>query len=78
MILQIPVYSHVKRLKFEDFHWKENQIVIIQSKTGEPLTLPLLRDVGWAIIDYVQNGRPESDNPHIFLKHVAPYTGCFL
>lgn len=66
--------SDVKKLKFENLHWKENQIVIIQSKTGEPLTLPLLRDVGWAIIDYVQNARPKVDNPHIFLRHLPPYT----
>lgn len=66
--------SDVKKLKFENLHWKENQIVIIQSKTGEPLTLPLLRDVGWAIIDYVQNARPKVDNPHVFLRHLPPYT----
>lgn len=65
--------SDVKKLKFENLHWKENQIVIIQSKTGEPLTLPLLKDVGWAIIDYVQNARPKVDNPHIFLRHLPPY-----
>ena len=65
--------SDVKKLKFENLHWKENQIVIIQSKTGEPLTLPLLRDVGWAIIDYVQNDRPKVDNSHIFLRHLPPY-----
>lgn len=66
--------SDVKKLKFENLHWKENQIVIIQSKTGEPLTPPLLRDVGWAIIDYVQNARPKVDNSHIFLRHLPPYT----
>lgn len=65
--------SDVKKLKFENLHWKENQIVIIQSKTGEPLTLPLLRDVGWAIIDYVQNARPKVDNQHVFLRHLPPY-----
>jgi len=66
--------SDIKKLKFENFNWSKNEIVLNQSKTGEPLTLPLLRDVGWAIIDYVQNARPKSDNPHIFLKHLAPYT----
>ncbi len=66
--------SDVKKLKLENLHWKENQIVIVQSKTGEPLTLPLLRDVGWAIIDYVQNARPKVDNPHVFLRHLPPYT----
>ncbi len=63
----------VKKLKFEHFYWKENIIVFNQSKTGEPLTLPLLRDVGWAVIDYVQNARPKVENDHIFLTHIAPY-----
>lgn len=63
----------VKKLKFEHFHWKENIIVFNQSKTGEPLTLPLLRDVGWAVIDYVQSARPKVENDHIFLTHNAPY-----
>ena len=66
--------SDIKKLKFENFNWTKNEITLNQSKTGDPLTLPLLRDVGWAIIDYVQNVRPKSDNPHIFLKHLAPYT----
>ncbi len=30
--------------------------------------------MGWAIIDYVQNARPNVDNPHVFLKHLPPYT----
>lgn len=63
----------VKKLKFEHFHWKENVIVFNQSKTGEPLSLPLLRDVGWAVIDYVQNARPKVENDYIFLTHNAPY-----
>lgn len=63
----------VKKLKFEHFHWQENIIVFNQSKTGEPLTLPLLRDVGWAVIDYVQNARPKVENDYIFLTHYAPY-----
>jgi integrase len=34
--------------------------------------LPLLKDVGWGIIDYLQNGRPVSNSPYIFLRHLAP------
>lgn len=43
------------------------------SQTGEPITLPLPTDVGWAVIDYLKNGRPVSDAPEIFLRAVAPY-----
>lgn len=60
-------------LKLEDIHWKSNTIEIIQEKTGTPLILPLLADVGNAIVDYILNGRPPSQQPYIFLRSQAPY-----
>jgi len=62
----------VKRLKFSDFNWKENYFEFSQSKTKRQVRLPILKDVGWAIIDYAKNGRPLSDSPYIFLRHLAP------
>lgn len=62
----------VKQLMFEQINWNENYIEIVQSKTTEPVRLPLLKDVGWAIIDYLKHGRPISDSPYIFLRHLAP------
>ena len=34
--------------------------------------LPLLKEVGWAVIDYIRHGRPDSDCPQVFLRHLAP------
>jgi site-specific recombinase XerD len=62
----------VNRLQFENLDWQKKCISFTQSKTNHPITLPLLKDVGWAIIDYVQNGRPKLDSPFIFLTHVVP------
>ena len=45
---------------------------MVQAKTGRRVWLPLLKDVGWAIIDYVRDGRPASDCPQVFLRHTAP------
>jgi integrase len=39
---------------------------------GNRIWLPLLKDVGWAVIDYVRAGRPASDCPQVFLRHTAP------
>ena len=36
------------------------------------MQLPLLKDVGWAIIDYIRSGRPQSDCPQVFIRHTAP------
>ncbi|GHU79466.1 hypothetical protein FACS1894191_2320 [Clostridia bacterium] len=65
--------SDVQNLKFEDIHWDDYSIRTTQVKTKEPLVLPLTKDVGWALIDYIENGRPVSDSPHIFLRERAPY-----
>jgi len=62
----------VKRLTFENFNWNENYIEFSQSKTSALIRLPLLKDVGWAIIDYLKNGRPASDSQFVFLRHLAP------
>jgi integrase len=63
----------ITNLKLNDIHWKTNTIEIEQEKTGMPLLLPLLTDVGNAIADYILNGRPHSQLPHIFLQTQAPY-----
>jgi site-specific recombinase XerD len=65
--------SDIKNLKPENIHWERNSIHISQVKTGEPLALPLPLDVGWALIDYMKNGRPDSEEPEIFLRAAAPY-----
>jgi site-specific recombinase XerD len=59
-----------------DVDWDNKRLSIIQKKTKEPLTLPLPTDVGWAVIDYLKNGRPITEYPNIFVVHNAPYAGC--
>lgn len=65
--------SDLCKLKFENIDWINNKISFVQSKTHNPITLPLLKDVGWAMIDYIKNGRPNVDAPNIFVTHVAPF-----
>jgi site-specific recombinase XerD len=66
--------SDIKALRLDNIDFAKKIISITQVKTDKPLTLHLLPDVGWAIIDYVKNGRPQSDSPEIFVRHVVPYT----
>lgn len=60
-------------LSFENIWWEKSLIVLKQKKTGEKIELPLLSDIGDAIIDYLKYGRPESELPYIFLHVNAPY-----
>jgi len=62
----------IKYLKLANLKWKDNRIELVQSKTGAALNLPLLPDVGWAIIDYLKHGRPNVESPYVFLRHLAP------
>lgn len=66
--------SDIRNLKAGNIDWSNHEIHITQVKTGEPLTLPLPDDVGWALIDYLKNARPVSDTPEIFLRVVPPHT----
>lgn len=65
--------SDVRLLRFDSIDWQNRRISITQKKTGVPLELPLPDDAGWAIIDYLKHGRPETDCGYIFVRHTAPF-----
>ena len=72
-ILGIRV-GDIKNLRFDNFDWNEKKIAFIQHKTHKPLTLPLPDSVGWAVIDYIKNGRPNyHETDIVFLKHMPPF-----
>ena len=63
----------IVNLKLMNIHWNSSTIEIIQEKTNTPLVLPLLTDIGNALADYILNGRPDSQNPYLFLRTQAPF-----
>lgn len=65
--------SDIASLTFSSIDWEQDKIEIIQQKTGVPLYLPLLPEVGEAIVDYILNARPISDSDCIFVKHFPPH-----
>jgi len=65
--------SDICNLRFENIKWEENIIELEQVKTSNSLNLPLLPEVGNAIIDYLRYGRPKSDLPYIVLSAKEPY-----
>jgi integrase len=64
--------SDICGMTFESIKWDKNAIEIRQQKTGEVVVLPLLNDVGEAIIDYIRHARPASGSKALFLKLNAP------
>jgi integrase len=63
----------IAKLQLTDIDWRNNEIHLIQGKTKQPLSLPLVESVGNAMIDYILRGRPISVSPFMFLRSVAPY-----
>jgi len=62
-------------LTFQKIDWHKDKIKLLQEKTEEPITLPLLPDVGNALMDYILNERPKRDDryPYVFLRMQAPH-----
>lgn len=65
----------VASLTLDEIDWDRDLISITQQKTGSPLTLPLLPQVGNAIFDYVTGERGASGDPHVFLSGEWPHGG---
>lgn len=65
--------SDIASLSFENIDWEKCIIKLSMQKTGKEIELPLLPAVGNAIIDYLRNGRPNSELTKIFLAARAPY-----
>lgn len=61
------------RLKLTDIDWKKGEIRVLQRKTSVPVILPLTKDVGEALQEYILNWRPKCDYQEIFLRIRPPF-----
>lgn len=68
--------SDIANLQFSDIDWDKDLITLVMQKTKKIIELPLLADVGNAIIDYLQHGRPQSVLQNVFLSIRAPYVAA--
>jgi integrase/recombinase XerD len=65
--------SDIVGLRFCNIDWKNNRIALIQTKTKRNVEFPLFEEVGSAIIAYLQFGRPDINEPYVFVSAIAPY-----
>jgi len=65
--------SDIRNMKITDINWQRRTISLTMQKTGYPIELPLLDDIGWAVIDYLKNGRPDTKCNRLFVRHRAPF-----
>lgn len=62
-------------LRFENINWKRRSICLTQEKTGKNIALPMPVKTGNILFRYLRDGRPESADVHVFIKHKAPFKG---
>lgn len=65
--------SDICTLTFENLCWEKSLIILCQVKTGRKVELPILADIGEAVIDYLKYGRPQTMLPYVFIRSTAPY-----
>jgi integrase/recombinase XerD len=66
--------NEVTFLELDDIDWGIGQISV-KGKRSQRTTLPLPIDVGKAIAEYLQHGRPRSTSRRVFLRGKAPIRG---
>ena len=65
--------SDICELIFDNIIWDRNVIKLTQFKTQKHLELPLLPEIGNAIVDYFKYGRPSTEDRHCFIHVQGPY-----
>ena len=64
----------VATLSLDNIDWHTG-LLTLRAKGGENASMPLPSDVGQAICEYLQDGRPPSNSRRIFTRHHAPHVG---
>jgi len=65
--------GQVRSLRLEQIDWTQSRILFAASKGGKDCCLPLTTEVGESLLDYLQNARPPTSDPQVFLTARAPY-----
>lgn len=65
--------SDILNIKLKDIDWQYSRIKVIQTKNGNLNLLPLTKEVGWAIIEYIKTSRPKCDNEYLFIRMRYPF-----
>lgn len=62
----------IAALTLDDIDWRRERLRIPERKAGHSTAYPLSPIVGEAILDYLQHGRPQTSDRHIFFRVLPP------
>jgi len=65
--------AQVRALRLTDINWHQLVIHFPACKGGKIVSMPLVAEVAEALIDYLKNSRPSSNEQQLFLTSRAPY-----
>jgi integrase/recombinase XerD len=65
--------GQIRALKLSDIDWDNGQILFRATKNGKDSLLPITREVGESILNYLREGRPACSFHEVFITSRAPY-----
>ncbi len=68
--------GEVAALQLDDVDWRQGTIRLRTRKTGRGAILPLPRSAGRAIVDYLRQERPRTDQRCLFVQHLPSRFGA--
>jgi len=68
--------GEVAALHLDDLDWRKGTIRLRTRKTGRGAVLPLPREAGRAIVDYLRRERPKTDERRVFVQQIGPRIGA--
>ena len=78
ILLLLVIYGlrsyEVASLTLDAIDWKRERLYIPERKAGHSTAYPLSPVVGQAILDYLQQARPQTSDRHVFFRVLGPYT----
>ena len=67
--------GEVAELRLEDIDWRHGTVHLRTRKTRRGEVLPLPRDVGRALVDYLRRERPKTGERRVFVQHLGHHRG---
>ena len=68
--------GEVAALHLEDIDWRRGTVHLCTRKTRRGAVLPLPRDAGRAIVDYLRHERPRTAERRVFVQHLGRRRGA--
>ncbi|GBR73167.1 site-specific integrase [Acidiphilium acidophilum] len=66
--------GEVATLTLDDIDWRTGEI-LVRAKGRQRARMPILPDVGAAIVAYLRDGRPQASCRQLFIRTLAPHLG---